>query len=445
MELSDTLNRKAWVVAADMGLGHQRAAYPLRELGNGEIITAGTGEYSSEYETKQWRRMRRLYEGISRINHLPVIGGFFFGLMDKLQEINPYYPFRDLSTPTPQVYYLNRLIRKGFGRVLVEKARRENLPIITTFYAVAIAADYLGYPQIYLVVTDTDINRVWAPANPQKSGITYLTPCKYAYNRLKEYGVREERIIITGFPLPKELLGGRELEILKLDLAQRLLYLDPRRRFWSLHRVEAEHYLTPQNCIKLGDRILTLTFAVGGAGAQQEIGLQILNSFKKRILNNDIRINLVAGMRREVHDFFRDHALKIGLSEKLGTGVNILYVAERDKYFQRFNFLLRTTDILWTKPSELSFYVGLGMPLIIAPPLGAHEHTNKKWLLEINAGLPQEDPELAEEWVFDLLHEGRFAEAAWDGFLKARKYAVYKIEELIATGKTTSDPSPLKR
>jgi hypothetical protein len=184
---------------------------------------------------------------------------------------------------------------------------------------------------------------------------------------------------------------------------------------------------------------------VGGAGAQKEIGLKILNSFKKRILNNDIRINLMAGIRQEVRDFFLEHVRKIGLSEKLGVGVNILYVSEREKYFQRFNFLLRTTDILWTKPSELSFYVGLGLPLIMAPPLGAHEHINKKWLSEINAGLPQEDPELAEEWIFELLHEGRFAGAAWDGFLKARKYGVYKIEELLTTGKTTPDPSPLKR
>jgi hypothetical protein len=445
MEKPGISGKKAWVVAADMGLGHQRAAYPLRDLGGGEIITAGSGEYSSEYEAKQWKRLRRLYEGISRLNDLPVIGGFFFGLMDKLQEINPYYPFRDLSAPTPQVYYLNHLIRKGLGSVLVEQARSQNLPLITTFYAVAVAADYLRYPRIYLIVTDADINRVWVPAEPKKSNITYLAPCKYAYNRLKEYGVREEKIIITGFPLPQELLGGRELEILKLDLAQRLLYLDPRRRFWSLHRVEAEHYLTAKNCVKLGERLLTLTFAVGGAGAQKEIGLKILNSFKKRILNNDIRINLVAGIRQEVRDFFLEHVRKIGLSEKLGVGVNILYVSEREKYFQRFNFLLRTTDILWTKPSELSFYVGLGLPLIMAPPLGAHEHINKKWLSEINAGLPQEDPELAEEWIFELLHEGRFAGAAWDGFLKARKYGVYKIEELLTTGKTTPDTSPLKR
>jgi hypothetical protein len=445
MELEPFVDQKAWVVAADMGLGHQRAAYPLRDLGGGRVITTGFGEFATEYETKLWRRMRRLYEGFSRMNQLPVVGKFLFGIMDKLQEITPYYPFRDLSDPTFQVYYLDSLIRKGLGKALVAKMAVSGLPLVTTFYAVAVAADYLGYPQIYSVVTDADINRVWVAKNPEKSNITYLAPCSFTQNRLREYGVPAERILLTGFPLPKELLGGTELDVLKLNLAQRLLNLDPKQRFWSLHRVEAEYYLTPQNCRKLNDRRLTLTFAVGGAGAQKNIGAQIVKSLKNRIISREIRLNLVAGLRRNVHDFFREYVVKNGLEEQLGTGVNIIYAPDRKGYFQRFNRVLQTTDLLWTKPSELSFYVGLGLPLIIAPPLGSHEHFNQKWLQEINAGILQQDPEHCDEWLFDLLHEGCLAEAAWNGFLKARKYAVYKIEQLINTGEFADDLSPLKQ
>jgi hypothetical protein len=365
--------------------------------------------------------------------------------MDKLQDINPYYPFRDLSSPTFQVKYLSSLVKKGLGKTLVDLMLPSGLPLVTTFFAVAMAADYFGYPRVYLIITDTDLNRVWVAENAAKSRINYFASCGHAVRRLKEYGVPDKQIFLTGFPLPKENLGSPDLEILKLDLAQRLIYLDPNRRFWALHQVEVEHYLGAENCVNRSNRILTLTFAVGGAGAQKDIGVEILTSLKPCIQNKQIRLNLVAGVRSEVRDFFTSHIQRLGLEDELGTGVNILYNPSREKYFPRFNMLLRTTDILWTKPSELSFYSGLGIPIIISPPLGSHEHYNKKWILEHRAGFPQDDPSICAEWLFDLLNEGRLAQAAWDGFLNTRKCGVYKIEELLETGTMSHDRSPLKR
>ncbi len=437
--------RQAWLLSVDMGLGHQRAAYPLRDLCLGQVFNADSGELATRMEQKLWKRMRHLYESLSRLNDLPVIGGFFFGLLDKIQEINPYYPFRDLSEPTIQVKYLKRLIAKGLGKNLVEKLVSTGLPLLSTFYAVALAAASQGYPNVYLVATDSDLNRVWVADNPKQSPVQYFAPCSYTLNRLKEYGVPDEKIWLTGFPLPKENLGGPDLETLKYDLGQRLIYLDPNRRFWSLHRVEAEYYLSPENCVKSDERLLTLTFAVGGAGAQKEIGAAALKSLAGRIRKHQIRFNLVAGLRSEVRDYFQMKVAELNLNDELGSGVNIIYASNLDQYFQKFNLALRTTDILWTKPSELSFYAGLGLPIIMAPPLGAHEHMNRKWLLEIHAGIIQQEPDHCSEWLFDLLNEGRLAEAAWDGFLKARKCGTYKIEEIITTGQMTHDLSPLKR
>ncbi len=438
-------DQKAWIIAADMGLGHQRAAYPLKDLGGGQILTAGSSEYASKNETKLWTRMRYIYEGISRINHIPIIGGFLFGLMDRFQEINPYYPFRDLSTPTIQVKYLKTLIKKGLGETLVKLLSPTNLPIVTTFFAVAIAAESKKYPKVYLLVTDTDIHRVWVPEKPFQCNINYLAPCGHVIKRLREYGIKDEQIYLTGFPLPKENLGSQDLEILKLDLAQRLNYLDPEGRFWAIHRVEVEHYLLPENCVKRSNRTLTLTFAVGGAGAQKEIGVKILKSLKTKIKSREIRLNLIAGLRDEVEAYFRNALQEYGLEEELGLGVNIILSSSQEKYFHRFNMVLRTTDILWTKPSELSFYSALGIPIIIAPPLGSHEHWNKKWLLEHRAGFIQDDPEHCSEWLFDLLNDGLIAQAAWDGFLNGRKCGTFKIEELINAGIITRDLSPLKR
>ena len=101
--------------------------------------------------------------------------------------------------------------------------------------------------------------------------------------------------------------------------------------------------------------------------------------------------------------------------------------------------------MLWTKPSELSFYCGLGLPVILTPVIGPQEWFNKKWLSEIGAGFKQYSPEYAHQWLIDLLNKGRLAEMAWDGFLKARKCGTFKIQQLLETGSFTASSDPLNR
>ena len=95
------------------------------------------------------------------------------------------------------------------------------------------------------------------------------------------------------------------------------------------------------------------------------------------------------------------------------------------------NEILRTTDILWTKPSELVFYTALGLPIIMAPPLGAHEHRNRAWLKKIGSGLDQADPGQAHQWLFNWLDQGRLARAALNGFASASRQGTYAVEEHI--------------
>jgi len=119
--------------------------------------------------------------------------------------------------------------------------------------------------------------------------------------------------------------------------------------------------------------------------------------------------------------------------------------ATLEEYFGAFTQAMRTTDILWTKPSELSFYCGLGMPIVMAPTIGSQEQYNRDWLLEIQAGIPQEDPRYTHQWLFDRLIAGRLADTAWNGFLKARKYGTYKIMEVLYTGTMERENSAMKR
>ena len=67
----------------------------------------------------------------------------------------------------------------------------------------------------------------------------------------------------------------------------------------------------------------------------------------------------------------------------------------------------------------------------MCPPLGYHEILNQKWLTTMGSGLPQEDPNYTEEWLFEWINKGILAEAAWEGFLEAPKHGTYNIEKVI--------------
>ena len=80
-------------------------------------------------------------------------------------------------------YVLEKMIRRGLGRSLVEHLESENSVLVTTFFMPAVAADRLGYPHIYCIVTDSDIHRVWAPIDPVNTRITYLVPSQRTRRR----------------------------------------------------------------------------------------------------------------------------------------------------------------------------------------------------------------------------------------------------------------------
>jgi hypothetical protein len=322
-------------------------------------------------------------------------------------------------------------------------------PVISTFYATAIALERFGLADRpnYMLICDADMNRIWVSRKPKQSKITYLAPCTQVKNRLLSYGVNESRILLTGFPLPKENIGSRSgLEILKDDLFQRLLRLDPSGKFFSFHKKSVLFWLNKRTVPKFGDRGFRLTFAVGGAGAQVEMVEVFLKSLKEKILTGKIEISLSAGVDERVYHKIITTINGLRLSEFLDRSIEVVYHPDVYEYNRMFNKALRHTDVLWTKPSELSFYCALGIPILMAPTIGTHEELNRRWLHEIHAGIdPPGDIEYVHEWLFDLRSNGRLAEAAWDGFLKARKLGTYKIEELISTGQIQDGVTPLEQ
>ncbi|MBN2368776.1 hypothetical protein JXC34_07170 [Candidatus Woesearchaeota archaeon] len=420
---------KAWVVSVDMGYGHQRAAYPLKDIAFEKIITANSDKIISYDEKKLWEKTRNFYEFISRLKHFPLLGPVAFGLFNKTMEISPFFPFRDLSKPTLSVLFLKKqILKKGLCKSLIEHIKRKDLPLIVTHPIPAMAAHYLGVKKIFCVATDTDIARAWVIDNPKENTITYFAPCVHVAVRLREYGISEDKIILTGFPLPKENIGGKSCPVLKKDLGNRLTNLDPNKVFIKTYKETLRKKMALR---EKSDHPLTIAYMVGGAGAEADIGLKILKSLKEKIMKGDVRINLVAGTRLNVVEYYLKGIKSIELEKYEGKNIRIIYGLDKRSYFSNFNDSLHTTDIIWTKPSEMSFYTGLGLPVIIAPPIGAHEHYNEEWLNHIGSGFIQKDPEYTSDWLYYWLENGRLAEAAWEGWIEAPVLGTYKIEEHI--------------
>ncbi len=427
---------KAWVVAVNMGYGHQRTAHPLRSFAyKREIINANDYDGIPEQDKKIWKDSRRFYEAISRFKRIPLIGKSMFSLYDNFfQKIVEFYPKKDLSRAPLLTRQTYALIKSGWGRHFVEKLKTKNLPLITTFFIPAFMAEEFDYPgKIYLVVCDADVSRQWAPEYPISTRINYCAPNKRVAERLKLYGVPKKQIFLTGYPLPESNIattrngGIKEMNAVKADLGRRLTNLDPVGAYSEKYCSFVKSALCALP--KKSRRVLTLMFSVGGAGAQKEIGMEIMRQMSPRVKNGRIKVIISVGTNRTMKDFYQREAQFLGLGRN--QNLEILFEKDIKNYFNSFNKALRQTDILWTKPSELSFYSALGLPIIVAPPIGSQEDFNKSWLLRSGFGIEQGNLCCINEWLDDWLDNGYLAEAAMEGFIEGEKLGTTNIKNLV--------------
>jgi hypothetical protein len=427
---------KFWLISVNMGYGHQRTAFPLRNFAK-EWIQANDYQGIPKRDREIWEWSRRGYEFISRFKRVPVIGEFAFSVFDFFQRIYYFYPKRDLSKPNFATERIYSLFESGWGKHLIEKLKAEssklkaNLPIVSTFFTPAFMAEYFEYPgEIFCIVCDADVSRSWAPLKPKESKIKYFVPNERVFERLQLYGVKKENIFLTGYPLPIENIGSENMEILKEDLKLRLLNLDPQKKYFEKYKdlIESRLGKLPETF----DHPLTIMFSVGGAGAQKEIGIKIVKGLAGKIKEGKMKIILSAGIQKKVKEYFEREINKVytGLTG-VNSGVEILFGKDIGDYFQKFNLALRKTDILWTKPSELSFYSALGIPIIVAPPIGSQEEFNMRYLLKSGFGIFQENTNYLEQWLFDWLRKGYLAEAAMQGFVEGEKFGTFKILQKI--------------
>lgn len=418
--------RKPLVASVTMGYGHLRAAYPLADALGVDVMAVDEPPLAHAGEVKLWSWVRRMHEVLSK--PLPFLKGFdkpARALMNAATMIPSLHEPRDHRAPNWSVHLIDRLIERGLGRGMIERLRETGAPLLTTFYAPALIADRAGVDRVYCVVTDADCNRVWAPLDASRTRIQYFAPSSRVVRRLLSFGVPAQNVTLAGFPLPSSLTEGLPepggTTSLRTRVARRITRLDPNDAFRRIHREELS-FSFPGVWQESDLGPIRLTFAVGGAGAQVELASRFLPPLRPLIVAGKLNVDLVAGTRAEVRDKFAQIVRNVGLEGFRGSSIRIVFAPRFRDYYDAFNQTLLETDILWTKPSELSFYAALGLPCIIAPPVGAHERYNRRWLRENGAGLKQRRPELALGWLEEWLEDGALAAAAWSGFLRLPRH-----------------------
>ena len=406
------------VAAIDMGYGHLRPAAALADYLGTEVLQMDRPPLGADKDRRFWDRNRELYEPLTRFSQLPGVGAPLRAVLNTITAIPQPWPAQDLSGPTQGTRWMQRAAKEGVGQALADHLRATQAPLMATFYAAAILAELHGATRLHCLLTDSDVNRVWAPPDPRQSRIRYFAPSERALRRMQTYGVPSDRIRMTGYPLPHSLVGGRERTALKENLAARLSRLRVSGRLRAL----AEAELGPLPEAKLPPLIV---FAVGGAGAQVPLAKKLVGGLRRQIDAGVLRLALVGGRRPEVAAALREALEDSGLDGQ----VEVLEDPDVFGYIRRFNALLAGADALWSKPSEMTFFAGLGLPFISAPPVGVHEGWNLRWASDRGAALPLHDPATCGEWLQEWIEDGVLAGAAWAGFTRLPQLGLYEIAE----------------
>ena len=393
-----------WLLSATMGLGHDRTIRPLlKGAMDDQVVSIGGSEHSSPVERAFLGTTTRIYNFVSRNEDRSRIGHAMFQLFDRAQRFPDFEPGVDLSRPTSSNRKVDRLLAAGFGRKPFQEIVRRPAPILSSFYlATQEALRYTELP-VYGLICDVEFNRVWLPTNPKHPRQVHLVPTQRTADRMVATGAIPGNIHVTGYPLPVENTGP-DGTTLREDYAARNKRLQRGRA----------------DCV-------TLMFCIGGAGAQLGTAFTLLDSLAPGIREGKYRFIVSCGTNSAVRDAVRSAYGRLGLREPQ---VSIVHGADKGAYFAGFNAALRHTDLLVTKPSELVFYCGLGLPLLLTSPLGFQEVKNSDWLLGVGAGeyLDRKDfPRYLEEGIAS----GRFVERAGKGLATGNAGAVDRILEIV--------------
>ncbi len=384
-----------------MGFGHLRAAHNIAGHSKAPVVRVDNAPYVKAIDELVWRFAQYTHVYASRDTESR--SKFLYKRFEKLMAL----PDDHRPPSLREARFVRRLQRLGVGKMFFDSFDGASPTLLHTFYLPAMLSVYYRYRgRNFLLLCDTDFHRVWVPVDPEKGNLKYCVPISKSADRLISYGVDKDRIYVTGFPLPVANTGGRDLRQLATDFEIRKKRL---RRDSSLP--------------------LTIMFPFSGAGAYSNILTDLVKSILDELKEGSLRLIVSCGDNEHALNNAENLFTNYGIDEL--EYAEIMYDQDIFAAFDKFNSALKATDVMITKPSEMVFYVALGIPLLFLPPIGAHEAKNREYLFENHCAVNMIPPSDFPRWIEKSRRSGALEELAENGYSNLPKTGTFEIDELV--------------
>lgn len=245
---------------------------------------------------------------------------------------------------------------------------------------------------------------------------------------------------------PSSFLGYKTLK--GMD-GQKILKPIPSNQLFDVgHYIDHELVLNlKEDCAKRIDRIQKnktkrVLLTIGGAGAQREIFAKIIQKLQPRIENNEVSLMINVGdhlkvwegllsdlpqLKERVQTYFNDwertQAFANQALEEDVKGIHVFYNEDIFAAVYSSNLLMRSADILVTKPSELAFYP---VPKLMIKRVGGHEAWGAIRAAEVGDGtLECESVGLTLQMLDLMLDDKVILKKMCEHILKANDQGIY--------------------
>ncbi len=410
---------RAWVVSAPLGKGVDLIAQACRDFANeDQILRADRYSGIPRTDRRLWTHLQEQPSLLSTLGKIPLVGRSLRNLTEGfVHRLPSRYPLNE------QVAWNRRLIEfyyflqtQKLGRDFIQKLAEQPLPLVTSSQVIAFSAEVHAYPgPIYLVCHAADPSRAWAPLEPMHTRIQWIVPTQMAEDRLRSYGVPAANIHHFGLPLSPLSVSSKGLHS---DVEARIARLDPEQIFRT-HKKPAKT-----------QRPIALAVIADSCWRTHDL-LTLLEGASKAIRSGELSLHLFTGNDTKRARVIEALARNKNLHRYLGSSLTVHHDEDETVAFQTFTKHLPEIDVLWTAPNPWVFYTGLGLPIIIQPPIGGQEEARYAWVRGVQAGLPPLELETLSEWILDWKRSGGLARLAWNGYGAAPYLGHERLKEIL--------------
>lgn len=189
------------------------------------------------------------------------------------------------------------------------------------------------------------------------------------------------------------------------------------------------------------DATVRILLPIGGAGAQKELAALIIKQIAPLIKNGKVTLFVNAGDHTSVADFLKDRFKENNIQFNYHTdwseitefskrhitgqveGAHLFYSENIFSAVYSTNLLMRCSDFMITKPSELSFYP---VPKLMIQRVGGHEAMGAIRSSEIGDGTIEcENPGFALQMLDLMIKEKNIIKMMCENIMKNKKAGIY--------------------